>query len=424
MDRSYRFRSSIVVGIILVVVLAYVIRLSDGRFIVIDGGRNLPGECDKLMRCLKAQSPVEKPVIAAWIMSHPHSDHFHCFLGFMEKYAQEVCIESFLYNFPEPNDAEHYPALVAENSNIMGNLSAIHNIPIMESWIAQTGAAVYTPHTGQHYAIGDAHLEILSSMDDTIHRSHDINSTSLVIRMRLGGQIILWSTDAGYSYAQLAERWGAYLKADILQIPHHGFQSGTAEGELAGYAFIQPCICLLPVADFTAYTFFCAYRAGTRSLMLSDTVEEFITGSVERTLVLPYTPPAGAMEKIHRQMQQGQDNDGARTWFFTGLSTGNPDDFVFTLLNTVIPAANVRIDLYFEEKALAIRDIRTQINGSLFKQLNIIGEDVDGNAEPFSSVSLKNRGIPENQPFAVRFISDIPIVVSHKNHAPAYHSSF
>ena len=404
--------------------MSYVIRLSDGRFIVIDGGNNIEVERHKLFACLKAGSPFEKPVIAAWILSHPHSDHFHCFLGFMETYAQDVVIESFLFNFPECDDEEHYPGLGGVSPIVNSLKLARVCVPIMLDWIAKSGAAVYTPHAGQRYAIGDAQLEILSSMDDTIHISQDINASALVIRMTLGGQTILWSTDAAYSHAKLAQRYGNHLKADILQIPHHGFQSGKAEGELAGYAFIQPRICLLPADDFTAYTFFCAYRAGTRSLMLADTVEEFITGEVERTLPLPYEPQAGAMKAIQEKMRVGADNAGARTWFFTGLSTANPDDFVFTLLNTVIPEASVRIDLYFELKADAVRDIRTKVSGSCFKRINIVGDDVEGDQPPFSGVSLQVRGYPENQPFAVRFISDIPIVVSHPNHAPAYHSSF
>ena len=54
--------------------MSYMIRLSDGRFILIDGGNDIDADCRKLFACLKAQSPFEKPVIAAWILSHPHCD--------------------------------------------------------------------------------------------------------------------------------------------------------------------------------------------------------------------------------------------------------------------------------------------------------------------------------------------------------------
>ena len=49
--------------------------------------------------------------------------------------------------------------------------------------------------------------------------------------------------------------------------------------------------------------------------------------------------------------------------------------------------------------------------------------DVDGDALFFNWMSLKLRGIPENALFSVRFMSDIPVVISHKSHAAAYHST-
>ena len=33
-----------------------------------------------------------------------------------------------------------------------------------------------------------------------------------------------------------------------------------------------------------------------------------------------------------------------------------------------------------------------------------------------------NAGFPENTPFAVRFRSEVPVVISHRDHAPAYRS--
>ena len=402
--------------------MSYAIRLSDGRFILIDGGRNLEKDCDRLFECLKDGSKQDRPRIAAWIFSHPHSDHFHCFVSFMEKYAQCVDIERFLFNFPDHDDFAHYPAMEKELSPI-GDLAAEIWIPRMLDAIRTTGAAVFTPHTGQHFCIGDAEMEILSSMDDTIHLSQNVNATALVIKMSLGGQTILWGTDAGFSYAKLAQRYGHYLKSDILQIPHHGFQSGTAEEELAAYRLIQPQVCLLPAADFTAFTFFCAYRPSTRFLMKWDAVAEILTGSQTHTLTLPYQPQPHAKDNTRRMLTKGQDAAGARSWVFTGLSTARQEDFIFTLLNPVIPPAQVQIDLYFEENSRAVRYIQTEIKGGCFKKINIVGKEVDGDARIYNASSLKVRGIPENQPFAVRFYSDTPIIVSHQDHAPAYHSA-
>ena len=86
--------------------MSYTVRLSDGRFIVIDGGWNFTPDARELMRVLKAGSPFEKPVIAAWIMTHAHCDHYRCFNTFCELFGGEFTVEKFMLNFPNP---EKYP---------------------------------------------------------------------------------------------------------------------------------------------------------------------------------------------------------------------------------------------------------------------------------------------------------------------------
>ncbi|MBQ9131095.1 MAG: MBL fold metallo-hydrolase, partial [Clostridia bacterium] len=300
--------------------MSYVIRLPDGRFIVIDGGRNFEPDQDKLFARLCKDAEGDTPVIAAWIMTHPHDDHFHCFNGFMERYGHRVFIERFLLNFPEADDFEHYPKLAYDNKEAGSNGSCV-DVPVMLAYMQGTGAPIYTPRTGQIYRVGDAVLEILSCMDDTVHVSQNINASALVIRMELGGQTVLWATDASFEWSKLPERYGTYLKSDILQIPHHGFQCGSADAEIAGYDYIRPRVCFLPASDYNAYAVFCTYRQGTRHLMTCDYVQEIITGDAERTVTLPYTPPGHAKEELRRKFRSGLDSAGARTWIFTGLST-------------------------------------------------------------------------------------------------------
>ena len=56
--------------------ISTVIRLPDGRFVVFDGGWENGQDAHQLMDVLKAQTPYERPIIAAWIMTHPHIDHY------------------------------------------------------------------------------------------------------------------------------------------------------------------------------------------------------------------------------------------------------------------------------------------------------------------------------------------------------------
>ena len=399
--------------------MSYAIRISDGRFIIIDGGREFTPDANRLFECLKSTSPHEKPIIAAWIMTHPHSDHFHCFLEFFDLYSDEVVFERFMYTFPEHDDVAHYPSVTAKNSRFEDS-SIFTNVPRMKERIAKTEAKTYSPHTGQHYNIGDASIDVLASIDDTIHRSPNINATSLVLRMELGGQVILWGADATFSEISLPEKYGDFLKSDILQIPHHGFQSGTAEAEIKGYKIIAPSVCLLPVSDFNAFTVMGTYREATRFLMTDAGVDEIISGDLTRTLTLPYKADSEAKNVLRRKYLRGRANAGSTTWVFTNLSTANEEDFEFTLLNMTSYAAKVEIELFFENSSYDLRYIETEAPRISIKTLSIIGSEVDGDARYFNWMSLKELGVPENESFAVRFIADKPIVVSHKNHAPAY----
>ena len=71
----------------------------------------------------------------------------------------------------------------------------------------------------------------------------------------------------------MAERYGSYLKSDILQITHHGFNGGSMEA----YALVNPDVCLAPVDE---ETFFCNmgyYHKSNQSLIYHLNVQDFCT---------------------------------------------------------------------------------------------------------------------------------------------------
>ena len=184
----------------------------------------------------------------------------------------------------------------------------------------------------------------------------------------------------------------------------------------------SPVICLLPVSEYNAFTHFCTFREGTRHAMCRLGVSELITGDETRTLVLPYHAPAYAKDALAERFRRGLADNGARTWIFSGLSTAEPQDFVFTLLNTTNFDAAVWIEMYFERRAQTVQGIRAVVPSMSVRQCNITGDEVDRDAVYFNWLSLAKNGIPENVPFAVRFRSDRPIVVTHKTHRAAYHT--
>ena len=152
--------------------MAYVIRLEDGRFIVIDGGWGFEPDVCRLYQKLSENG---KPTIALWIMTHPHCDHFHAIFPFYEKYADDVKIERFMFNFPDADDTEHYPTLATPSG--IYDLPETEMIPRFLQLVKKIGAPVYRAHTGQIYEIGGAKLEIIASLDDTYGVTQSVNST-------------------------------------------------------------------------------------------------------------------------------------------------------------------------------------------------------------------------------------------------------
>ena len=153
--------------------LSYAVRLSDGRFIIFDGGWDFEPDREKLLNCLKKGTKEGKPTVAAWILTHPHMDHFECFVGFMESYADEIELESVFYTFPEVDDTDRYPYLLKDTDRVDFDASSVTYMKKLEHIVKEHSIKVYSPHTGQKYTVGDATIEILSSMDDVMHLTYE-----------------------------------------------------------------------------------------------------------------------------------------------------------------------------------------------------------------------------------------------------------
>ena len=119
----------------------------------------------------------------------------------------------------------------------------------------------------------------------------------------------------------------------------------------------------------------------------------------------------------------GIDRSGSHTWVFSELNTANPDDLGFTILNmTQNTAAVVLIELFFTDKTQKIRNIRVEVEGSTLKQIRLDDEELDSEWCYHNPQSLKNKGIVPNSPFAARFMSNVPVVITNKNRKADYYS--
>ena len=233
-----------------------------------------------------------------------------CFNGCWEDYEGKVALDAVLMHCPAADDTDHYPKLALQERGECN----VDQIRKNHEWIRRLGAELLTAHTGQSYAFGDAHFRVLSCMENTISVSDNINTTSLVMKMELGDTTVLWTGDAYCKHARLAERYGDFLKSDILQVFHHGFSSGSAREVIAAYDAIRAAVCLLPASDRHAFSTFCIHQKATRHLYEAPSTEEIITGETAHTLSLPYLPSPDGKERLQLQMKEGLALCGRTLW--------------------------------------------------------------------------------------------------------------
>jgi len=243
-------------GIELAEGMSYVFRLEDNSFIIFDGGRIDPDEkaADDLMEVLRSQTPEgEKPVVAAWMFSHPHGDHLGTFNYFVLKYHDEVTIEEIYYNFandediwavdPQVLDPTYYQKL---GYHYWEYCSGYYFFKHIEEYLPDVQRI--KPHTGDRYYIRNAEIEILGTIEDMLPKTivsmgEGGNSQNVTYRVYLEGQSFLMLGDASENNCRMmVEQFGDYMKSDVLQLAHHGGYGGTVEL----YEIADPEYSLLP----------------------------------------------------------------------------------------------------------------------------------------------------------------------------------
>ena len=200
----------------------YLVKLADGRAIIIDGGALTEGGADDVYNALTSHGILVNDegriVIAAWILTHNHDDHIGAFVAFAEKYSHLASVDQVLYSFP--NDRR----LVCDGYALDATERAI------DRFFFTAKRAI--PRGGVSYAYGNATVRFLVTGDtqysDTRFVS-DHNDTSLTFMLEAGGVRVLFLADGGEETAKRI--LGCYsaeeLKCDIVQIPHHGLFTGA-----------------------------------------------------------------------------------------------------------------------------------------------------------------------------------------------------
>lgn len=239
----------------------HIIRLEDGRFIIVDGGEPTEENAQEIYDFLKANAPnPDEIVIATWYITHAHSDHCGAMAMFAEKYGSDstIKLETVLFNHCETPEQMLY----CEPSYRLN----------LEVALAQYYPAVpvYKPLTGQVFTFGKATIEILYTMSDFMPNTiayeqdgkggdYNVMTSVCIIDIdstadRKDRWFVMGDTTT-VACNEMCYRYGTYMKCDFVQMSHHGLSPLPTGANcrrhcatIEIYELIDPAVALWPAS--------------------------------------------------------------------------------------------------------------------------------------------------------------------------------
>ena len=231
----------------------FIFTLSDGSYILIDGG--LHEDTEKLYQYLADNNKREdgKILIRAWLITHPHGDHYYNFLNFTSKYATNVTLEYFIAQF-DTGFREENKGTIAEIENCIGNYR---------------GAKYIVPLAGQKMVFGNLEMEFFFTAEmlwPTVN--NEGNSQSLVCRVNFCENTFFLTGDIEADAIKVLNNlYGNAMHCDFLQLPHHGHNNGLVYNSF--YAFVDP-----------AYVFFNTSKEGAATRISTSASLTYLLNSL------------------------------------------------------------------------------------------------------------------------------------------------
>lgn len=239
--------------------MCYIIRLSDGKLVVIDGGstnqsaeenvRNLVA----FMHEITGTQQGEKINVALWYGTHPHSDHILVFSKALHMFPDDFNIERFAYNYQSYSNCEynHRADWYRQQTNEMFPEAKYLKI-----------------RTGMQWDIADAHFQVLCTHEEAVSAKtgvsefEDANDCSSIVKITINGTSFMFTgdTDLLLQNTLLARYDSKTLHSDFMQGPHHMINTDEKL-----YKAVSPTYVLAPQSKLRTENYFGSYDAAKKA---------------------------------------------------------------------------------------------------------------------------------------------------------------
>jgi len=210
--------------------LSMILQTAGGNLIVIDGG--FDADADRLRNEIKSRGGH----VSAWLVTHPHKDHVGALNKLLQENANGITIDAIYCSLASPEWYSTYDPSGAEMAHTF--ISTLSRYP--QNKIRYVGR-------GQTYQVDEVTIQVLNDRYELVHASDNHytgNNASMIYMLTVNGKKLLILGDLCYEGGErlLADVGAPALKADIVQMAHHG-QDGVSEQV---YQAIHPSVCLWP----------------------------------------------------------------------------------------------------------------------------------------------------------------------------------
>ena len=214
--------------------ISIVIESNDGQLIVVDGG--LKTNAPYLSKYIKARGGK----VSAWLLTHPHEDHVGALSVILEQ--QKVAGHPDYYNIdPGQIYFSFAPYPFYEQYEQSYRLPMIKEV--MDDLAAYPAEKKHeNSERGTTFSYGNVSVEVLNTAYSIPIDSG--NNSSICYMITINGKKLLITGDLPYEAAGklLEELPAEKLKADIVQMAHHGQHGGS----FAFYSTVNPRYALWP----------------------------------------------------------------------------------------------------------------------------------------------------------------------------------
>ena len=210
--------------------LAVIIENGEGQLIVVDGGwkENSAYVLDQIKQ--------RGGHVAAWLLTHPDSDHVGALAEILYNHSEEITIDGIYYSFLEDSwYAQKEPEVAAMVTHLKGAFQKADPSVLHGNITA-----------GQVIEAGPAKIQVLNQAYEA--NNDFVNNSSVAYLVSLNGTNVVFLGDMARSGGEnlMANVDLGALNCTMVQMAHHG-QNGV---DYEVYKALRPSVCLWPTPQW------------------------------------------------------------------------------------------------------------------------------------------------------------------------------